>query len=149
MADDDSPVDSAAEPIPLGDRIKAKAKGKGTGKKRGPYKSKHKFAPLTASIEEVQDELSTMEGIARRRAELYKRARGGGTSLELEFIRLEKQLLNEAEKAVREGGRSEEIEELRRSLDALRKMMAGKAGSALRRDMVTPPPLARGKGDLQ
>lgn len=115
------------------------------GGRRGP-RPRSKFAPLDASLDDIIAELATLEGVNRRRAELYLRARRGGTALELEFIRVEKNLLNEAEKSVRESTEVRQTHELGQQLEELtRRLAARHNSSALRADMAIIPPPRRGK----
>jgi hypothetical protein len=117
--------------------------GESAAKPRGrPRRST--FAPLALDLADVMAELSTREGIERFRAELYLRARRGGTALELEFCRLEKQLLAEAEKSLTSREEIASTLELKEQLTLVERQLAGKNGSALRADMAPVPPL-RGK----
>lgn len=120
------------------------------GKRRVGRPSESKFSPLNMSVEEAVAELSTAEGIMKRRAELYLRARRGGTAIELEYIRREEALLNKCEVAVRERDQINAAHELTRAMEAMKKMAEGNRQDARRRNQVTTPPVVpRSKGRLQ
>jgi len=102
------------------------------------------------TVEEAVAELSTAEGILKRRAELYLRTRKGGTAMELEYIRREEALLNKLEASITARDQIKAAQELKAALESMQKLSQGTRNDAARRNAVTTPPIvARGKGSLQ